>query len=110
MNPGNPQPVGPGLVAQRDSVIYCPPMRGDRMANDKTGRREEHWNEKEHDDRVEIVRALDTITNQLQSATTELLSVDEQRTAQENKKNRREWVLIAVTAAVVIASVAQWYI
>jgi hypothetical protein len=76
----------------------------------ETGRRDELWNQKDHADRVEIVRVLDNVTNQLQSMTKEVLSVDKQRTTQENKKNRREWTLIIVTGAVVMASVAQWYI
>jgi hypothetical protein len=76
----------------------------------ETGRREERWNQKDHADRLEIVRALDNITNQLQSTTKEVLSVDEQRTTQENKKNKREWTLIIVTGAVVIFSALQWLI
>lgn len=73
------------------------------MANDKIGRREEHWSEKEHADRVETVRALDNMTKQIQSA-------NEQQTAQENKKNTREWTLIIVTGAVVATAILQWWI
>jgi hypothetical protein len=69
----------------------------------ETGRRDEHWNQKDHADRVEIVRALDSLGTQVQSG-------NDWRKGQESKKSNREWAAIIVAILVLGTSAAQWYI